>query len=154
MSLYHALEKLEASAFAQFIRESTWLFPAIEATHLVALALLGGSLLIVALAVMGVGLKQSPAELLQSSRRYANGAIITLVVTGVLLGVSEPLKLYDRRAFLVKMIALAIALVVTYRLFNPRVERGQVGAMTRNVAGLTLATWLAVAIAGRWIGFS
>jgi uncharacterized membrane protein len=154
MSLYHALEKLEASAFAQFIRESTWLFPAIEATHLVALALLGGSLLIVALAVMGVGLRQSPAELLQSSRRYANSAIITLVVTGLLLGVSEPLKLYDRRAFSVKMIALAIALLVTYRLFNPRVERGQEGAMTRNVAGLTLMAWLAVAIAGRWIGFS
>jgi hypothetical protein len=154
MNLYQALEKLEASAFAQFIRESTWLFPAIEATHLVALALLGGSLLIVALAVMGVGLKQSPAVLLQSSRRYANGAIVTLVVTGLLLGVSEPLKLYDRRAFSVKMIALAIALVVTYRLFNPRIERGQQGTMTRNVAGLTLATWLAVAIAGRWIGFS
>jgi hypothetical protein len=154
MSLYHALEQLEASAFAQFIRESTWLFPAIEATHLVALALLGGALLVVALAVMGVGLKQSPAELLQSSRRYANGAILTLLVTGVLLGVSEPLKLYDRKAFSVKMIALVIALLITYRLFNPRVARGQEGMMTRNVAGLTLLSWLAVAIAGRWIGFS
>jgi hypothetical protein len=154
MSLYHALQSLEASPFAQFIRESTWLFPAIEATHLVALALLGGSLLIVALAVMGVGLRQPPAVLLRSARPYASGAIITLVVTGVLLGVSEPLKLYDRRAFSVKMIALAIALLVTYRLFNPRVGRGQEGTMTRNVAGLTLATWLTVAIAGRWIGFS
>jgi hypothetical protein len=154
MTLYHALELLEASAFAQFIRESTWMFPAIEATHLVALALLGGSLLIVALAVMGVGLKQSPSLILQSSRRYANAAIITLLVTGILLGISEPLKLYDRVAFSFKMIALAIALLITYRLFNPRIERGQEDAVTRRVAGLTLASWLAVAICGRWIGFS
>jgi hypothetical protein len=154
MTLYHALELIEASAFAQFIRESTWLFPAIEATHLLALALLGGSLLIVVLAVLGVGLRRPPAELLRSARSYVTGAIIVLLITGVLLGVSEPLKLYDRRAFLVKMVALAIALLVTYRVFNPRIERGQGGAMTRNVAGLTFALWLVVAIAGRWIGFS
>src|SRR5580658_395695 len=154
MSLYHALQLLEASAFAQFIRESTWLFPAIEATHLLALALLGGSLLIVALAVMVVGLKQPPAELLRGARPYVSGAILALIVTGVLLGVSEPLKLYDRRAFLVKMIALAIALLTTYRVFNPRIARGDEGGVTRGVAGLTLAMWLAVAMAGRWIGFS
>jgi hypothetical protein len=154
MSFYHSLELLEASAFAQFIRESTWMFPAIEATHLLALALLGGSLLIVALAVLGVGLDRSPAELLRSARPYVKSAIIALLVTGVLLGVSEPLKLYDRRAFLVKMIALAIALLITYRVFTPRVERGQEGALTRGAAGLTLAMWLTVAIAGRWIGFS
>jgi hypothetical protein len=154
MSFYHSLELLEASAFAQFIRESTWMFPAIEATHLLALALLGGSLLIVALAVLGVGLDRPPAELLRSARPYVKSAIIALLVTGVLLGVSEPLKLYDRRAFLVKMIALAIALLITYRVFTPRVERGEQGAVTRGVAGLTLAMWLTVAIAGRWIGFS
>ena len=130
------------------------MFPAIEATHLLALALLGGSLLIVVLAVLGVGLKRPPAELLRSARPYVTAAIVALVVTGVLLGVSEPLKLYDRRAFLVKMIALALALLVTYRVFNPRIEGSREGAMTRNVAGLTIALWLAVAIAGRWIGFS
>jgi putative copper export protein len=154
MNLYHSLEKLEASAFAQFIRESTWLFPAIEATHLLALAFLGGSLLIVVLTVLGVGLPRPPAELLRTSRPFVTGAIIMLLITGVLLGVSEPLKLYDRRAFLVKMIALAVSLIVTYRVFNPRIERGEEDGMTRSVAGLTIALWLAVAIAGRWIGFS
>jgi hypothetical protein len=154
MSLYHLLEQLEGSALGQFIRESTWLFPAIEATHLVALALLGGSLLIVVLPVLGVGLKRPPAELLKSARPCATTAIVVLLMTGIFLGVSEPLKLYDRRAFLVKMIALAVALLITYRVFNPRVERGDEGGMIRSVAALTLMLWLTVAIAGRWIGFS
>jgi hypothetical protein len=154
MTLYHSLEQLEASALGQFIRESTWLFPTIEATHLIALALLGGSLLVVVLAVLGVGLKRPPAEILRSARPFATTAIITLLVTGIFLGVSEPLKLYDRRAFLVKMIALAVALLITYRVFNPRVARGIAGGMTRSVAALTLVLWLTVAIAGRWIGFS
>lgn len=42
MSLYQTAQHIEASALGQTIRESTWLFPAIEATHLLSLALLGG----------------------------------------------------------------------------------------------------------------
>ena len=42
MSLYHTAQNIEASALGQTIRESTWLFPAIEATHLLALALTQG----------------------------------------------------------------------------------------------------------------
>ena len=125
MSIYHTAQAIEASALGQTIRESTWLFPAIEATHLLALALLGGSVLIIA-----------------------------LLITGILLGVSEPVKLYGRQAFWVKMISLAIALVITYFAFNPAVARGGRGVGVRTITGLTLAAWLMVAMAGRWIGFS
>jgi hypothetical protein len=154
MSIYHTAQNIEASALGQTIRESTWLFPAIEATHLLALALLGGSVLIVALAVFGLGLATAPAEIYKSSRRYMNGALTVLLVTGLLLGISEPVKLYGRQAFWVKMISLAIALAVTYCAFNPLVSRGSTGVGMRGIAALTIASWLTVAMAGRWIGFS
>jgi len=154
MPLYHAAQSIEASALGQAIRESTWLFPAIESTHLLALALLGGAVLIISLAVLGVGLKSSPAEIYKSARSYMNGAVIVLLLSGVLLGVSEPVKLYDRQAFWVKMISMAIALGLTYFAFNPMVRRGSTGLRLRSVTVLTMAAWLMVAIAGRWIGFS
>jgi hypothetical protein len=154
MTLYHTAELIEASKLGQTIRESTWLFPAIEATHLLALALLGGSVLIIALAVLGVGLKTAPAELHKNSRRFLNGALIVLLITGILLGISEPVKLYGRQAFWVKMISLAIALPVTYFVFNPRIARGDRGFSAQGAAVLTIAAWLMVAMAGRWIGFS
>jgi hypothetical protein len=154
MSIYHTAQNIEASALGQTIRESTWLFPAIEATHLLALALLGGSVMIISLAVLGVGLRSAPAEIYMSARRYMNGAVIALLVTGILLGISEPVKLYGRQAFWVKMISLAIALIITYFAFNPLVRRGSHGLVIRSITGLTLAAWLMVAMAGRWIGFS
>jgi hypothetical protein len=154
MTLYHTAELIEASKLGQTIRESTWLFPAIEATHLLALALLGGSILIIALAVLGVGLKTAPSELHQYSRRYLNGAVIVLLVTGILLGISEPVKLYGRQAFWVKMISLAVALTVTYFIFNPTIRRGDRSVAAQGIAVLTMAAWLMVAMAGRWIGFS
>jgi len=154
MSLYHTAQSIEASALGQTIRESTWLFPAIESTHLLALALLGGAVLIISLSVLGVGLKTSPAEIYKSARRYMDGAVITLLISGVLLGVSEPVKLYDRQAFWVKMISMVIAIALTYFAFNPMVRRGSTGFRIRSVTVLTMAAWLIVAIAGRWIGFS
>ena len=154
MSLYHMAESIEASALGQTIRESTWLFPAIESTHLLALALLGGAVLIIALSVLGVGLKTPAADLYKSSRRYMDGAVITLLISGILLGVSEPVKLYDRQAFWVKMISMVIAIALTYFAFNPLVRRGATGFKIRSVTVLTMAAWLMVAMAGRWIGFS
>jgi hypothetical protein len=154
MSLYHTAQTIEASALGQTIRESTWLFPAIESTHLLALALLGGSILILSVSILGWGLKTPIAETYKSAHRYLNAAVILLVITGVFLGISEPVKLYGREAFWVKMIALAIALLVTYFVFNPLVRLGQTGAILRVVTVATLAAWLMVAMAGRWIGFS
>jgi hypothetical protein len=154
MTLYHTAQNIEASALGQTIRESTWLFPAIESTHLLALALLGGSVLIISLAVLGVGLKTQPAEIYKSAHRYMNAAVIVLLITGILLGISEPVKLYGRQAFWVKMISLVVALLITYFAFNPLVKRGASGIGIRSVTALTLAAWLVVAMAGRWIGFS
>jgi hypothetical protein len=154
MSLYHTAQAIEASALGQTIRESTWLFPAIESTHLLALALLGGSILIMSLSILGWGLQTPVAELYKSAHRYMNGAVILLLITGVFLAISEPVKLYGRQAFWVKMISLAVALVVTYFVFNPLVRRGASGAALRSVTVLTMAAWLLVAMAGRWIGFS
>ena len=154
MTLYHTAQNIEASALGQTIRESTWLFPAIESTHLLALALLGGSILIMSLSVLGWGLKIPVAELYKSAHRYVNAAVIVLVITGVLLGISEPVKLYGRQAFWIKMISLAVALLVTYFAFNPLVRRGATGVGVRGVTLLTMGAWLMVAMAGRWIGFS
>jgi len=154
VSLYHTAQNIEASALGQTIRESTWLFPAIESTHLLALAMLGGSILIMSFSILGWGLKTPVADLYKSAHRYLNAAVIVLLITGVLLGISEPVKLYGRQAFWVKMISLAIALLVTYFVFNPLVRRGASGLGLRSVTVLTMAAWLLVAMAGRWIGFS
>jgi hypothetical protein len=154
MTLYHTAQNIEASALGQTIRESTWLFPAIESTHLLALALLGGSILIMSLSILGWGLKTQLTEVYKSAHRYLNTAVVVLLVTGVLLGISEPVKLYGRQAFWVKMISLAVALAVTYFVFNPLVRRGTSDLRLRGVTLLTMAAWLIVAMAGRWIGFS
>ncbi len=154
MSLYPLFETLEATGVGVAIKESVWLFPAIEAVHLLALALLGGAVLILDLRLLGVGLTaQSPSAVERDTRPWLIGAASVLIITGVLLGLSEAVKLYDKQAFWVKMIALAAALVFTFAVRGP-VARRDPGLIGKPLAVASLGLWLTVAIAGRWIGFS
>ena len=154
MSLYHLFEALEATPIGEGIKNSVWLFPAIEAIHLLALAMLGGAIVLLDLRLLGLGLiGQSASTVERSARPWLIGAIVAMLVTGVLLGLSEALKLYDKPAFWVKMTALAAALVFTFGVRNPIARRDPV-ALGKAVAVVSLGLWLTVAIAGRWIGFS
>ncbi|MEI7573020.1 MAG: DUF6644 family protein [Phenylobacterium sp.] len=156
MSLYDLCEAIEATAVSAALRESLWLFPVIESVHLVGLAILGGSLLMVDLRLMGAGLnRQSIAAVEHGARRWFLGALLLMLVTGSLLGISEAVKLYDRPAFFVKMIALATALVLTFTVRRALIARNSSGGPAAFAIGAaSLSTWLLVAVAGRWIGFS
>ena len=136
---------------------SLWLFPVIEAVHLLALSVLGGAVLIVDLRLLGTGLKRwTPAELWHEARPYMIGAIAMLIVTGVPLFLSEAIKCYYNTSFWVKMTTLPIAIAFAFTI-RAKVTTDSVRNTTRRqalVGALSIALWVTVAAAGRWIGFS
>jgi hypothetical protein len=156
MDLYPLFDTLEMTAVGVAIRESIWLFPVIEAVHLLALATLGGAALMLDLRLLGLGLKgHSPAMLEKSARPYLFGAILMLIATGVPLALSEALKLYGKPAFWLKMSTLLVALIFLFAVRNPLARRDPEGGLAPKLVGLiSLSLWLVVAAAGRWIGFS
>ena len=58
MSLLPFFQWCYQTAIGEAIRESTWLFPLIEAFHLVGLGLTAGAVLIVDLRLLGLGLSR------------------------------------------------------------------------------------------------
>lgn len=155
MDLYPLFERMEATTVGSTIRESLWLFPVIEAVHLLALALLGGVLFVLNLSILGVGLRSTSAAVIEKSTRpWLFVAVGVLLATGVALALSEALKLLDREAFWLKMFALAAALVFTFAIKIPVVQRRPDAPVLKILAVVSIGLWLTVAIAGRWIGFS
>jgi len=157
MSLYEIFDWLELTAVGAAIRVSAWLFPAIEAVHLLGLATLGGSILVVDLRLLGFSLKGEPASyVLEQAGPWLAGAIAVMFATGIPLLLSEAVKCYFRPAFWVKMGALALALLFTFGVRN-RVLRARPSLppwQSKGIAACSLLLWLTVAAAGRWIGFS
>lgn len=150
-------EWCETLSLGRFIVGSNWLFPVIEAVHLLALSMLGGAIFVVDFRLMGVGLKgRSPSELWRAAKPWTVGALTVMIVTGLLLFLSEPIKLYYSDAFWVKITTLAIAIVFAFTI-RRRVIAGAVRDTARRqllVGALSMALWIVVAAAGRWIGFS
>jgi hypothetical protein len=139
------------------VRESVWLFPVIEAVHLLGLCLLGGALLVVDLRMLGWGLRrQTIGEVAENMRPWLHGAITLMGITGILLFLSEAVKCYYNQSYWVKMIALVIALLFTFTLRARTADNGGMTASTRTrlVALASMMLWFTVAAAGRWIGFS
>ena len=150
-------EWLEETAVAQAIRQSTWLFPAVEAAHLLALCALGGALLVVDLRLLGVGLRATPIdELAREARPWLVRSVALLVVTGAALFASEAVKCYHNPSFRVKMATLPVALVYTFAVRQRAAAGGALvtSARSRLLGAVSIALWLTVAAAGRWIGFS
>jgi hypothetical protein len=147
---------LESLWLGKAVVGSLWLFPVIESVHLLALSVLGGSILLVDLRMLGFGLKNySVDELARDARPFLIGAIVTLIATGVPLFLAEAIKCYYSQAFWVKMTTLAIGIVYTFAI-RERVARSEsVHNTARQLTGaLSIALWITVAAAGRWIGFS
>jgi hypothetical protein len=147
----------ESLWLGQVVVGSQWLFPAIEAVHLLGLSLLGGALLVVDLRLLGLGLTGTPAvALARGTRPYLVGAIVLMFATGVPLFLSEAVKCYYNDAFWVKMMTLPFAIAFTFTIRSQvMTDSVRNTARRQKLAGaLSIALWFVVAAAGRWIGFS
>ena len=150
-------EWCDATALGATVRNSLWLFPVIEAVHLLGLCVLGGALLVVDLRLLGVGLKrQTIAELADEVRPWLVGAVVLMVTTGMLLFLAEAVKCYYNQSFWVKITTLPVALLFTFTVRARVTHSGglDTSPQTRLVGAASIALWFTVAAAGRWIGFS
>ena len=156
MTLLPFFEWCEATALGLAVRESVWLFPVVEAVHLLGLCLLGGALLVVDLRMLGAGLTRTPLQMLaRQARPWLMAGVGTMVATGTVLFLSEAIKCYYSQAFWVKITTLPVALLFTFAV-RQRVALGE-HTTTRLAAAtgaISIALWFTVAAAGRWIGFS
>jgi uncharacterized membrane protein YhdT len=158
MNLLPFFQWCEATSVGTAIRESTWAFAVIESLHLLGLSVIGGSVLIVDLRLLGLGLRhQRIKDLARDAQPWLNRSLAVMLITGVGLFLSEPTKCYYSSPFWFKMWSLALAITFAYTVRRKVIfaDEGRVGPLACTVVGLvSLALWLGVGGAGRWIGFS
>jgi len=146
---------LAHSHLGQYMQTSKWGFAIVETVHLLALAILGGAVLIVDLRLMGVILKkESMRQINRDLSRLLLGSLIVMIASGVAMVSEEALKCYYSPAFRWKMALLATA-VLFYFTFHRRavLRQSEDRRFTDGiVATISISLWLGVGIAGRAIG--
>jgi hypothetical protein len=147
----------DSTAMASTIRDSRILFPIIESIHILALAVLLGTVIVVSLRLLGVGLTLRPvAEVYSGLAGLRNWALVTMLVTGFMLFSSEAIKCYDNPPFWAKMITLLTAIIFQYTVVRSTTKKPAVSLsrfQSVTAAYLSLFLWFGVGVAGRAIGF-
>jgi hypothetical protein len=152
---------LEQSTVGAAVRQSLWLFPAIETVHLLGMTMLVGTVTAFDLRLLGGALQRTRVS--ELARRLLPWTWVGLglqVGTGALLFCSEASKMYVNPAFRLKLllICLAGAQALIFQLAaGPKLaawdERAAVPVMARIGGLISILLWMGVVAAGRWIGF-
>ena len=158
MSLLAFFQWCYDTGVGDYIRNSSWLFPVIEAVHLLGFGLTLGSVLIVELRLLGAGLNRQPvSQLAANAQPWFVGGLILMAASGIPLFLSESIKAYYSFAFWVKMSSLFLVLLYTFTL-RRRITGTDLATdrpvLARYLAVMSLTLWFGVAWGGRWIGFS
>jgi hypothetical protein len=157
MDVFWLFEWFENHGVGLAIRNSVYLFPVIEAVHLLALAVIGGAVLVVDLRLSGLLFKREPiSQIARDAYPWLVGSLMVMLISGFLLFTSEAVKCYYNGAFWLKMISLFLAIVFTFTV-RRKVSFAAEGAVgsgwNKLVAFISVLLWSGVGIAGRGIGF-
>jgi hypothetical protein len=147
----------DSSWLALAIRDSTWMFAVVEILHLLGLTVLLGSLVVLHLRLLGLGMRRQPvSQLAGELAPWIRGGLIFTVATGAVLFLSEAMKCYGSPPFAVKMLLLSVAIGSHLIIFRQAVRMeasARLPLWTRPAACVSLALWFGVGLAGRAIGF-
>jgi hypothetical protein len=157
MSLLEFCQWLQFSPPLVAMRSSPLFFPVIATIHLMGLAVIGGSVLLVDLRLLGLGLRRQPvAELAQDAERWLFRGLAVMVSTGILLFMCFATKYYYLTFFWVKMVSLVLVVAFTVSVRRKVIMADETRANPawgRVVALVSMSLWTTVALGGRYIGF-
>ena len=162
MTILDICTRLEESALGLAITESEWLFPTIETLHVLALALVFGSIAMLDLRMLGVASRdRGVIQLAEDTLPWTWSAFVVAAITGALMFVSAATSYYDNVPFRIKLVLLALAGInmavfhfSTWRAVHDWNLTLPTPRAARIAGGLSLAFWVSVVVAGRWIGFA
>jgi hypothetical protein len=155
MTLLQACAWLGSSSIGAAIRNSKWGFALIEMVHLLALALLGGTLLVSGLQSLGIIFKKSPPGAISRELRRARiASLAAMIVSGILLFADGPLRYYGNAAFRAKLLFIGGAALtgVLSHCFGSGSTQQQWPAAAKTATLLSLTLWLGAGVAGRVVG--
>ena len=161
MSLFDWCQWLQNTSLATTISESVWLFPLIEGSHILAIPLSVGMIVIFDLRLLGLAFRGGPgARILEGLLGWAKIGFVVMFVTGGLLFMTQAGKAYGNSFFhakLVFLLILGINAAVYQRVFYPKMAEWDLAGRTpvgaRFCAGLSLILWIGVIVCGRTMAY-
>ena len=158
----HFCQWLGTTPISATIRESTWWYPIIESVHVLGLTLFVGLLLLWDLRLLGVTLRRvAVSEVWARLIPWISLGAVIMVISGILLFTSDPVRFYGNVFFRIKAFGLFLALLNALA-FHFGIERRLPDWDTalvppraaRFAGGASLLLWTLIIVAGRFVAYN
>jgi hypothetical protein len=145
----------EQKGLGHLIQSGRWEFAIIETIHIMALAVLLGTIIATDLRLLGLGMRgQSSTELVRQFAPWTWGSFLIMVASGICLFLSEAVRLSRSGPFFYKMLLVILAVVIQLTINRKAAASSLDNRRLYKFAGsLSLICWLSIALAGRLIAF-
>lgn len=162
MDLYSFFLGLQNTDLAQWVNTVGAVYPIVESLHVVAIALVFGSIMVVDLRLIGAASVNRPFTRVGRDLLWLTWAGFALaVMTGVLLFLPNASTIYQNPNFQIKLLLLLLAgvnMVIMEGMIAKSVadwDHSTTPPIAARVSGLlSIVFWASVIIFGRMIGFS
>ena len=152
MSTPNTLDALNLWAPIVWLKTNAYAYPTLETMHLIAIALVFGTVVIVDLRLLGV-IRVIDARLLAKTLLPWTIAGFTLaLLTGLTMFVSRIGDFISNPAFIIKM-GLLFTAGANAAVLHARGALDESSAITKTQAALSIAMWIAIIFCGRWIAY-
>ncbi len=156
-----AVHAIESSGLGRMMRESLWAYPIVETLHIVGLATVYGSVLVVDLRLLGLSRRVSVSSLSRLALPFTVGAFCLVLVTGLMMFTAHTEDFLGNRVFMLKM-ALIMTAGVNAALLHTGAMRAagpwDVEVMppsrVRVAAAASIVLWTAVIACGRLLAYT
>jgi len=147
---------------SQVVQAIGWYVPAVQSTHILAVATVLASAAMLNLRILGCMNRSLSVAALGARFRWPVWiGVGVLVLSGLALLLAEPERSLVSQVFQLKMLLLAVAVVLTVRQQKAVAAqapdwdaRGAATAAAKGVAFITLGLWVCILFAGRWIAYA
>jgi hypothetical protein len=161
MTIQSILESIQASALAEWMRDTNPAMQVVESTHVLAAVLVLGTVLIADLRLLGITDSQRAfSRIGRETLPLTWVAFALAVVTGSLMFTTSAQTYFGNAAFQFKALALLAAglNMLLFQLLTARGiaawDSGKPPCPARIAGVVSLLLWAAVVLLGRWIGFT
>lgn len=136
------------------LNSNEWAFPLTECFHITAFALSIGTIALVDLRLLGLGLKhQTPSQLTRDTSLWTLAGLVIVIFSGLLIFSSDPIHYLHNQAFRFKVTLLIIAIVFNYTIHRKVALSTTSPGIEKAIGGVSLLMWISVVFGGLWIAF-
>jgi hypothetical protein len=147
---------------AATIRSNELAFPWLESVHVLAIALVLGSIAVADLRLLGLAsVKRPVTQLLNEVLPVTWVAFVVAAVTGIAMFASNAVEYSQNTAFQLKMLMMVLAglnmlvfQLATFRGVGTWDDAQATPPGARFAGGFSLVAWISIVAFGRWIGFT